>query len=144
MSSEADTRSSEVRVRVRSRTSATHETSCSIACSRRNWSLAVSAERAIEKPSEMLLMMLLMMLLIMSPTAVASNIVHDKWSYFPGMGRAVCPFIYQPCELPFRLRRQYGATTGMCCGCGASARHLVRAHYVSRDSDRLKRFVWRI
>ena len=136
MSSEADTRSLEVRIRVRSRTSATHETSCSIACSRRNWSLAVSAERAIEKPSEMLLMMLL----IMSPTAVASNIVHDKWSYFPGMGRAVCPFIYQPCELPFRLRRQYGATTGMYCGCGASARHLVRAYSVNRYGSRLNRY----
>ena len=96
----------------------------------------MSAERAIEKPSEMLLMMLL----IMSPTAVASNIVHDKWGYFPGMGRAVCPFIYQPCELPFRLRRQYGATTGMCCGCGASARHLVRAHSANRYSSRLNRY----
>ena len=53
------------------------------------------------------------MLQIMSPAGVGSNSVHDEWSYFLRMGRAVYPFIYQPCELSFRLwRRQYGTTTG--------------------------------
>ena len=67
-----------------------------------NWDESV--ERALQESSKVLL--------VMSPAAVASNNVLDERSYFLGMGRAVNPFIYQLCELPFRLRRQYGATTG--------------------------------
>jgi hypothetical protein len=41
------------------------------------------------------------MMLVMSPAGVASNNARDEWSYFLGKGRAVYPFIFQPCELPF-------------------------------------------
>ena len=53
------------------------------------------------------------MLVVMSPAAVASQNVHDEWSYFVEKGKLVYPFIHQPCELPFRLRRrQYAVSTG--------------------------------
>ena len=53
------------------------------------------------------------MLVIMSPTAVASENVQDEWSYFLERGRVVHPFVYQACDMPFRLRRrQYVVSTG--------------------------------
>jgi serine/threonine protein kinase len=53
------------------------------------------------------------MLLILSPAAVASENVHDEWSYFLEHGKAVYPFVYQPCEMSFRLRRrQFMTSTG--------------------------------
>ena len=53
------------------------------------------------------------MLLILSPAAVASENVHDEWSYFLEHGKAVYPFVYQPCEMSFRLRRrQFITSTG--------------------------------
>jgi|GEM_PF-1678136 len=53
------------------------------------------------------------MLLILSPAAVASENVHDEWSYFLERGKAVYPFVYQPCEMSFRLRRrQFITSTG--------------------------------
>jgi serine/threonine-protein kinase len=53
------------------------------------------------------------MLVVMSPAAVASENVQDEWSYFLEKRKPVYPFVYQPCELPFRLRRrQYAASSG--------------------------------
>lgn len=53
------------------------------------------------------------MLLILSPAAVASENVHDEWSYFLEHSKAVYPFIYQPCDMSFRLRRrQFITSTG--------------------------------
>lgn len=53
------------------------------------------------------------MLVVMSPAAVASENVQDEWSYFLEKRKPVYPFLYQPCEVPFRLRRrQYAVSTG--------------------------------
>jgi serine/threonine protein kinase len=68
-----------------------------------NWDRAVEA--ALREAKQMLV--------VMSPAAVASENVHDEWSYFVEQRKAVYSFVYQPCELPFRLRRrQYVASTG--------------------------------
>jgi hypothetical protein len=53
------------------------------------------------------------MLVVMSPAAVPSENVRDEWSYFLERGKVVHPFVYQACDLPFRLRRrQYLVSTG--------------------------------
>ncbi len=53
------------------------------------------------------------MLLIASPASMLSENVQDEWSYFLEHGKAVYPFMYQDCELSFRLRRrQYIPSTG--------------------------------
>lgn len=53
------------------------------------------------------------MLLIVSPDSMRSDNVQDEWSYFLEEGKAVFPFIYQDCEMSFRLRRrQYITGTG--------------------------------
>ena len=46
------------------------------------------------------------MLVVLSPAAVASETVCDEWSYFLDHGKNVYPLIYEPCELPLRLRRR--------------------------------------
>jgi serine/threonine protein kinase len=46
------------------------------------------------------------MLVIMSPAAVRSETVTDEWSYFVDAGKPVYPAVYEPCELPLRLRRR--------------------------------------
>lgn len=52
------------------------------------------------------------MLLIVSPASMLSENVQDEWSYFLEEGKAVFPFIYQDCEMSFRLRRrQYISST---------------------------------
>jgi hypothetical protein len=51
------------------------------------------------------------MLLILSPAAIESENVHDEWSYFIGQRKAIYPFIFQPCEIPFRLRRRQHVTS---------------------------------
>lgn len=50
------------------------------------------------------------MLVIMSRAAVASEGVGDEWSYFLDHGKAVYPLVYEPCELPLRLRRRQHIT----------------------------------
>ncbi len=53
------------------------------------------------------------MLLIASPASMLSENVQDEWSFFLEHGKAVYPFMYQDCELSFRLRRrQYIPSTG--------------------------------
>ncbi len=53
------------------------------------------------------------MLLVFSSAALKSENVHDEWSYFLEQGKAVHIFVYQDCELPFRLRRrQYFLSKG--------------------------------
>lgn len=53
------------------------------------------------------------LLLIASEASMRSSNVQDEWSYFLEQGKSVFPFIYQPCELSFRLRRrQYIESTG--------------------------------
>lgn len=46
------------------------------------------------------------MLLVISRAAMQSETVRDEWSYFLDQGKAVYPVIYEPCELPLRLRRR--------------------------------------
>jgi serine/threonine protein kinase len=54
-----------------------------------------------------------MLLLIASPASMASNNVQDEWSYFLDKQKPVYTFIYQQCDLSFRLRRrQYITGTG--------------------------------
>ena len=53
------------------------------------------------------------MLVVLSPAATRSVNVQDEWSYFLEEGKAVYPMLYQPCDLPFRLRRrQHTRCTG--------------------------------
>lgn len=61
-----------------------------------NWDRAV--ESALRSASKMLV--------VMSPAATRSENVQDEWSYFLQENKPVHPFLYQPCELPFRLRRR--------------------------------------
>ena len=61
-----------------------------------NWDRAV--EGALRSASKMLV--------VMSPAATRSENVQDEWSYFLQENKPVHPFVYQPCELPFRLRRR--------------------------------------
>jgi serine/threonine protein kinase len=46
------------------------------------------------------------MLVIMSPAAARSETVTDEWSYFLDAGKAVVPAVYEPCDVPLRLRRR--------------------------------------
>lgn len=51
------------------------------------------------------------MLLILSPAAVASDNVHDEWSYFLEEGKEIYPLVYETCDIPFRLRRKQYITS---------------------------------
>lgn len=54
-----------------------------------------------------------MLLLIASPASMASNNVQDEWSYYLDEDKPVYTFIYEECDLSFRLRRrQYVTSTG--------------------------------
>lgn len=44
-------------------------------------------------------------MVILSPDSVRSNNVLDEISYALESGKRVIPVLYQPCEIPFRLRR---------------------------------------
>jgi serine/threonine protein kinase len=46
------------------------------------------------------------MLVVLSRAAVESETVQDEWSYFLDHGKSVVPLIYEPCEVPLRLRRR--------------------------------------
>jgi len=46
------------------------------------------------------------MLVVLSRAAVGSETVQDEWSYFLDHGKNVVPLIYEPCEVPLRLRRR--------------------------------------
>lgn len=53
------------------------------------------------------------MLLLLSPAAVASENVGAEWNYFLEAGKSICPFVIEPCELPFRLRlNQHSVASG--------------------------------
>lgn len=77
-----------------------------------NWDRSV--EEALRKSS--------CMLVIMSRAAVESESVTDEWSYFLDHGKAVYPMIYEPCELPLRLRRR---------------QHITRSHDLLSDMSRI-------
>lgn len=46
------------------------------------------------------------MLVVLSRAAVESETVQDEWSYFLDHGKGVVPLVYEPCEVPLRLRRR--------------------------------------
>jgi eukaryotic-like serine/threonine-protein kinase len=51
------------------------------------------------------------MVVVMSAAAAASETVRDEWSYFIDHDKPVYAVIYEPCELPLRLRRRQHITS---------------------------------
>jgi CRP-like cAMP-binding protein len=46
-----------------------------------------------------------LMVLVLSPNSVDSRVVTDEWHYFLEESKPIVPVIFQPCRVPFRLRR---------------------------------------
>lgn len=45
------------------------------------------------------------MLLILSPSSVSSRHVADEWHFFLDEGKPIVPIVYEPCRIPYPLRR---------------------------------------